>query len=498
MDFRRVFGTLGVVIFVLSLFMATSLPWVFVDAGNDSISAWTTAIGLTAGPGLLLALWGHPKRESWRRRRGGGGHSGERELSRREALAVVALSWVCCGLFGALPFLATGAIPSPVDAIFEAVSGVTTTGSTILSDIESKSRAILWWRSLLQWLGGMGIIVFFLAIFPQAGGAGRKLFDGEVPGPETEQLRPRIAETSAILWRIYGGLTALATLVYFLEGMSFHDAICHAFTTLATGGFSTKNASIAGFESVLIENTVIVFMLLGGINFALYFTLLRRRSLAVLKDAELLLFGACLLVAVGAVTGILLPGSQGSPLEALRVAIFQVVSIATSTGYVTVDFALWPATAQLLLLILMFVGGMAGSTSGGFKLSRMIIVMSHLSQELRRSIHPRGVFTTRVGSRAVPDTVVRGVLSLFVLAGITLIIGSLYLTLLGVPPLEAFSSTLTAFANGGPALGAVGPVAHFGALPAGAKLMMASLMIVGRLEFFTAIALLTPGFWRGR
>jgi trk system potassium uptake protein TrkH len=498
MDLRKLLGTLGVVIFVLAIFMSTALPWAWIDSGKDGLAPWLLAIGVTAGPGLLLALWGRPKKEGWRRQRGRRGRPNEHELSRREALAVVALSWVLCAAFGAIPFLTTGMVAAPVDAFFEAVSGVTTTGSTILSDIEAQSRAVLWWRALLQWLGGMGIIVFFLAIFPQVGGSGRKLFDSEVPGPEKEQLRPRIAETSAILWRIYGGLTALAALVYLLEGMSVHEAICHAFSTVATGGFSTRNASIGSFDSALIEMTCALFMCLGGVNFALYFTLLRGRSLKVFKDAEFLVYLTTLLVFTGVITLVLLPNNSGNVLEALRDAAFQVVSISTSTGFSTADFTVWPPFAQVLLLLLMFVGGMAGSTAGGFKLSRLMIVAGHLSQEVRRSIHPRAIFTTRIGSRAVPDKVVRAVLSLLVLAVITLGLGTALLTLWGLPMAEAFSSTLTAFSNGGPGLGAVGPTAHFGNLPGSAKMLMASLMIIGRLEFFTALALLTPGFWTGR
>jgi len=496
---RKLLGTLGIVLFVLSVFMATALPWAWLDSGIAGLAPWLVAISLTLGPGLLLALWGRPRQERWRNRPGrAAGRHQEDELSRREALAVVALSWVLCGIFGGLPFLTTGMVDTPTDAIFEAVSGVTTTGSTILSDIEGQSRAALWWRSLLQWLGGMGIIVFFLAIFPQAGGSGRKLFDGEVPGPEKDKLRPRIAETSAVLWRIYGGLTALAALVYFFEGMSFHDAICHAFTTLATGGFSTKDASIAGFDSPLIEVTVILFMCVGGINFGLYFALLRKRTLRVFADAEFLLYVSALAVLTGIVTAALLAGTTGDPVEVFRDAAFQVVSTATSTGFSTADFVLWPAFTHVLILLLMFVGGMAGSTAGGFKLSRLMITFGHLSQEIRRSIHPRAVFTTRIGTRAVPDRVVRSVLSLFALAMITLGLGTAALSLLGLPLTEAFSSTLSAFSNAGPGLGSVGPSGNFGTLPAAGKMLLAALMIVGRLEFFTALAVLTPGFWAGR
>lgn len=498
MDLRKVIGTLGVVVFVLAVFMSTSLPWVWFDEGRAGLRPWAVAIGLTGGIGLLLALWGRPRKERWRRRRGVLHADEGQEFSRREALAVVALSWILCGLFGALPLLLSGMVDSPVDAFFESVSGVTTTGSTILTDIEASSRGALWWRSLMQWLGGMGIIVFFLAIFPQAGGSGRKLFEGEVPGPEKEQLRPRIAETSAILWRIYGGLTAVACLLYYLAGMTLFDAICHAFTTLASGGFSTKNLSIASFNSPLIEATATVFMLLAGVNFALYFGLLRRRTLKPLRDPELIFFLSGLAIAIGLLTFTLLPTYSGNLLEAFRYASFQTVSIATSTGYGTADFALWPPFTHILLLTLMFVGGMAGSTSGGFKISRIMIILNQLAQELRRAIHPRGVFTTRIGGRPIPDHVVRAVLTLLALNVLTLSVGSALMTLLGLPAEEAISATLTAFANGGPGLGSVGPGGHFGAIPDAAKILMALLMVVGRLEFFTAFALLTRGFWTGR
>ncbi|MEE2830319.1 MAG: TrkH family potassium uptake protein [Myxococcota bacterium] len=501
---RKVLGTLGIVLVVLALFMATALPWAWFDAHDagqevwPSLKPWLSGIILTAGPGLILGIWGRKR----------GGHQGalqsiaplssDRELSRREALVVVTLSWVFCGIFGGIPFLLDGMVDTPIDALFETVSGVTTTGSTILTDIEAQSRASLWWRALLQWLGGMGIIVFFLAIFPQAGGGGRKLFEGEVPGPEKELLRPRIAETSAVLWRIYGGLTLLAACLYMLEGMSFHDAVCHAFTTLATGGFSTKSASIAAFESPLIEATVTAFMILGGINFALYFSMLRRRSLKVLVDTEFLVYCGGGLLVILVMTISLVPTYSGDLLTAFRHGAFQAVAIATSTGYASADFVLWPVFSQVLLLCLMFVGGMAGSTSGGFKLSRVIILVGSLLQELRRNIHPRAVFTTRVGKKPVQEKIVRNVLSLCSLALLTLGLGTLAMTCLGVPLAEAFSATLTAFSNGGPGLASIGPAGSFAALPAAAKGLLAALMIVGRLEFFTALALLTPGLWTGK
>ena len=498
MNPRKIARFVGLVLAVLGLFMATSLVWAVLDRGeHPGVGAWALSVSLTVGVGVVGYLYGRRGTAKPRSRRAVGQFE-DLELNRREALLIVSLSWVLCSVFGGLPFLMEGMVSHPVDALFEATSGFTTTGSTILESIEDKSRAALWWRSLIQWLGGMGIVVLFVAIFPQVGAGGRRLFESEAPGPTKEQLRPRVRDTGLVLWRIYGGFTALLLLLLMVQGMSFFDAACHAFTCMATGGFSTKNASIAGFDSVGIDWTITVFMLFAGCNFGIYFALAQRRGLAALRDAELYVYLAIVLVSTLLVSWVLLPEYDGDVLEALRYGAFQVAAIVTSTGYGTADFDHWPELGRTMLVLLMFVGGMGGSTAGGFKVSRAMILVSAAAAEVRHALHPRAVYSTRLGKDAVADRVVRQVLALFVIAVGLLGACTLLLSAMGIPFETAFSAVMTCQFNSGPGLRELGPAGNFAGLPDAAKLLLSALMILGRLEFYTVLALLVPGFWRAR
>jgi trk system potassium uptake protein len=496
---RKIVRYLGLVVGFLGLFMATSLPWALAEreARPGGLQSWLLAVFITLGLGGASFLYGRSGTVKRRSHRAVGAHH-DVELNRREALVIVSVSWILCGVFAALPLLLDGMVSHPVDAFFEATSGFTTTGSTILTDIESNSRASLWWRSLIQWLGGMGIIVLFVALFPQIGAGGRRLFEGEAPGPTKDQLRPRVRETGLVLWRIYAGFTAALGGLLMAQGMSFFDAACHAFTTMATGGFSTKNASIAGFESASIEWTITLFMLFAGVNFGLYYALRRGRGLRSFRDPELYTYIAIVLFSTAAITWVLLPAYDYKPLEALRYGAFQVAAIVTSTGYGTADFNVWPEFARTGLLMLMFVGGMGGSTAGGFKVSRAIILFSAAVGEVRHVLHPRAVFSTRLGSRAVEDRVVRQVLALFVIAVFLLFGSTVALSMMGIPFETAFSAAMTCQFNSGPGLNELGPAGNFSGLPDAAKLLLSGLMILGRLEFYTVLALLAPGFWRSR
>ena len=499
MKTRRLLFYLGLVLVVLGGFMATSLVWSFLDSPNPgSTKRWSLCVLLTLGCGLVAHLVG--------RRQDAGSASGRlvvsldgaHELTRREALLIVGLAWVTCILFAALPLWLDGMVSSPIDALFEATSGITTTGSTVLTDIESNSRAALWWRSMIQWLGGMGIIVLFIAILPQAGSGGRRLFESEATGPTKDQLRPRIRETGLTLWKIYSGMTIVLLVILLLEGMGGFDAACHAMTTIATAGFSTRAESIGAFNSPLIEMTIALFMLLAGVNFGLYFALQSGRGFGVLRDRELGAYLAIFGVSTAVVTLALLEPSDGNVLTALRYALFQVATTVSTTGYSSDDFNLYPNYCRVLLLLLMFVGAMGGSTGGGFKISRLLIIVSTAFQEVRHGLHPRAVFSTRIGSRLLDDRVVAAVTGMFVLAVAGLALGTLSLSAMGFDTETALAASTTALFNGGPALNELGPAGNFSSVPDAGKLLLSALMLLGRLEFYTVLVLLLPHFWRHR
>jgi trk system potassium uptake protein TrkH len=409
----------------------------------------------------------------------------------RDGFVMVSVSWVAASIFGALPYVTSGSL-SGVDAVFESVAGFTTTGSTVLTSIETQTHSLLLWRSLTQWLGGMGIVLFTVALMPLLGIGGMQLFKAEVPGPVAEKIRPRVAETARQLWLIYVGLTVIEWIALVWAGMGGYEALCHALTTLSTGGFSTRDASVAAFESPAIEWIVIVFMLLAGMNFVLHYRLLTGRATAVWRDTELRYFAGIVAVCSAVVAANIWQGEH-----AVREAVFQVVSLVTTTGYATADYEQWPGLAQLLLLHLMILGAMAGSTSGGVKSLRVVLGFRALRAAFsvvghRNAVRP----VVRYGGRAVPGDVVAGVWAFFAayagVAGVT----ALAVAAAGYDPITAISSSLTALGNVGPGLGAVGPVDNFSHFPAGIKLLLSGCMLAGRLELFTLLVLFTPGFWR--
>lgn len=497
---RKLLLYLGLVLVVLGAFMATSIVWTLLDGSENpgSTKVWSMCVAVTLGCGLLAHLVGRAgrPRRKWESIELLPDFSDE--ITRREALLIVCLSWLLCILFSALPLLLDGMVDSPVDALFEATSGITTTGSTVLTDIEASSRASLWWRSMIQWLGGMGIIVLFIAILPQAGSGGRRLFESEAPGPTKDQLRPRIRETGLTLWKIYSVMTILLLVILLLEGMGGFDAACHAMTTIATAGFSTRAESIGAFDSPLIEMTIALFMLLAGVNFGIYFALKSGRGLRVLRDRELGAYLGIFGVATVLVTAALVERSDGNVLEALRHALFQVAATVSTTGYSSDDFNLYPNYCRVLFFVLMFVGAMGGSTGGGFKISRLLIIASTAFQEVRHGLHPRAVFSTRLGSRLVDDRVVAAVTAMFAIAIAGLVLGTLSLSAMGLDMETALAASTTALFNGGPALNELGPAGNFSSVPDAGKLLLSGLMLLGRLEFYTVLVLFLPHFWRNR
>jgi trk system potassium uptake protein len=419
------------------------------------------------------------------------------ELSNREALLLVSLAWISVGLFGGLPFYFSPPFTSFTDAFFEAASGFTTTGATILTDVEALPAAIQFWRCLSHWLGGMGIVLMAIAVFPLLGLGGMQFYRADFSGAKSEKIKPRIIETVSALWKIYLILTILQFAALRWAGMNSFDAICHTFATLGTGGFSTRNGNVAAFDNPRIEYVLVVFMLLASVNFALHYRLwIEWRPKQFIADPELRFYLLVVFLATLALFASLRwHGGQPSSL-AFRHSLFQAASILTTTGFANDNFAQWGPFAQLLLLALMFMGGCAGSTSGGLKASRILLVLKVLGRDFKRLAVRRGVFAVRLGERVIPEDMIQSLLNLVYLSLLVNFVASLLLTVTGVDILTSISSVAATMFNVGPGLGHAGPFEHYGHFPKVAKWILSGCMIAGRLEFYVFFAMLTPAFWR--
>jgi trk system potassium uptake protein TrkH len=420
----------------------------------------------------------------------------DHDLRPKEGFAVVTFGWLFFSMFGALPFILSGSIPSFTNAFFETMSGFTTTGATTLTDIEVVPHGILFWRSLTHWIGGMGIIVLSLAILPFLGVGGMQLFKAEVPGPVADRLTPRITETAKILWVVYVAFTAVETALLMLGGMTLFDALCHAFGTLATGGYSTQNASIGAYGSAYIDYVVIFFMLAAGTNFTLHYRFLKGDFKAYFRNQEFVFFISLVGVAtllIGIDTYIHL---YKNILESLQKSLFQVASILTTTGYGTADYEQWSFSSQFILFTLMFFGGCAGSTGGGIKMVRIQLLAKFVFSEITRLIHPHAVVPVRMGNAAVPREVVANVVGFFILYVLIFVFGVFIMSSMGLDMPTSFGSVAATLGNIGPGLGGVGPTDNYAQIPAVGKWFLSLLMLMGRLEIYTVIILLSPSFWK--
>jgi len=420
---------------------------------------------------------------------------GRHDLSARDGFLIVTFGWLVVALMGALPFVFSGAIPGFSDAYFESMSGFTTTGASILTDIEAMPYSMLLWRSLVQWLGGMGIVVLSLAILPVLGIGGMQLFRAEAPGPTPDRLTPRIKETAKLLWGVYVLISVAEVLALILCGLSPYDALCHTFTTMATGGFSTKNASVAAFHNPAAEIVIIVFMFIAGVNFSLHFSALRGRVRSYFRDDE---FRTYLTVALVASIIVFLSNirlTDMALLRNLRGSFFQVVSILTTTGFGTEDYERWGHMPQYLLLVLMFIGGCAGSTGGGMKNVRFLILIRQAFNELRKLLHPRAVYAIRFNHSAVAPEIVTNILGFIFLMMIVTTIATFAMTMVGLDLVSAFSSVAATLNNIGPGAGSVGPTDNFAHVPVVGKWVLIFCMLLGRLEFYTVLVLFAPEFW---
>ena len=419
-----------------------------------------------------------------------------KELKRRDGYLIVILSWIAMSLFGMLPYIFTDQISNVPDAFFETVSGYTTTGASILNNIEILDHGILYWRSLTQWIGGMGIIVLAVAILPFLGIGGMQLFVAEAPGVSVDKLQPRIKETAMRLWQIYISFTVVLFFILWAEGMNSFEAVNHAMTTFATGGFSTKNASIGHFESPLIQYTIILFMFISATNFTLTYFAIKLDFKKVFQNEEFRIYSSFILIltAIVFITLYLIDSSYAE--ETFRSALFSVVSIITTTGFTTVDFTGWTEFITILFFILMFFGASAGSTSGGIKIVRHVVLLKNSYIELKKQLHQQGVFILRFNNSKVPQSVVTNILAFMMLYVVIFSIGSVIMTLMGVDFITAIGSVAATLGNIGPGIGDVGPASNFSSIPDVGKYFLSLLMLIGRLELLTFLLILTPAFWK--
>lgn len=421
-----------------------------------------------------------------------------KRIKAKDALAVVAIGWLLASFFGSLPFVISRSIPSFVDAFFETISGLTTTGSTVIKDVEILPKGILFWRSLTHWIGGMGILVFTLAILPTMGIGGFQIFKAESPGPTADKIVPRIKDTARILYTTYIAITIIQVIFLVIGGMSLFESAVHTFGTVGTGGYSTRNASIGAYNSSYIHIVITVFMILSGVNFSLYYSLVNGKWKEVIRNEELRLYLG-IIFAAGILIGLNIymntDGYKNIGL-AFRDSFFQVSSIITTTGYASVDFDLWPAFSKMILLLLMFIGGCAGSTSGSVKVIRILVLAKLVKRQVAKIFHPNAYIPIKIDGKVVSDDVVNSISSFFILFIIIFVIGILVISFEGLDFESTVSAVATSIGNVGPGFGFVGPTRNFSDFSSFSKIFLSLLMLMGRLELFTIIALVSPKAWK--
>ena len=481
MNYKLVLHILGLILRVEAVLM---LPAAVIGlfTGPDG-SAFLLAGGITLAVGQALVML--PAKNM--------------KMQARDGFAAVALSWIVLSLFGALPYVLSGVLPNYADAVFETVSGFTTTGATVFTFMEGQPLGILFWRAQTQWMGGVGVLVLALALVPKLGEGSVFLMRAESPGPIKSKLTPRVGDTAKILYSIYIGLTAAEVVCLRIAGMPWFDAVIHAFTTISTGGFSVKDASIAAYGSLAVEWIIIVFMFLSGINFALLYFALLRNFRAVFESEELRSYtlmagGAAALI----VMNLVFHAGWALDVRTVTDSVFQVVTLMTTTGYMTYDYVLWPTFSQVVLVLVMFAGACAGSTAGGIKQIRVVLLFKNLRREVQRILHPRVVTTIKSDGDRVDEPILSGI-SLFFFAYIfLLLLGTLVVAWDDVGITAAFTASLTCISNVGPAFDVLGPTCNFSFLSNGSKIFLSANMLLGRLEIMPLLLLLFPSLWKKR
>ncbi len=479
-NIRLIINILGLLWILNGVFMLLCLPVSFYYQDGDWHALALSGL-ITLGFGII----------AWK----GASRKEVGKFKKRDGYLIVTFGWVTMSVFGSLPYLFSGEIISFADAFFETLSGFTTTGASILNDIESMGRGILFWRSMTQWIGGMGIIVLTVAILPMLGIAGMQLFVAEAPGVTPDKLKPRITDTAKRLWLVYVFLTITELLLLWVGGMSFYDATNHALTTMATGGFSTKQASIAYFNSPYIEYVIIVFMFLAGTNFTVNYFALQGQFRKVWNNEEFRYYLKFTLAFVLLISLVIWSITGNDFEKSFRDSLFQLVSIITTTGYVTADYTSWAPFITIFIFMLMFIGASAGSTAGGVKVVRHIILLKNSILELRRQIHPAAVLPVRLNKKAVTKEITYNVMAFMIIYLMVFAVGALLMAALGNDFLTSIGAVATCLGNIGPGIGSVGPVDNFAHLSDSAKWLLSFLMLLGRLELFTVLILFSPHFW---
>lgn len=479
MNYGMVLKNLGILLICEALSLLPSLIVAFIYKDGDA-SAFIYTIGILVFIGLLAAIR-KPK---------------SKELYAKEGFAIVAIGWILISFFGALPFYFNGAIPSLVDAFFETSSGLTTTGSTLLQQIEGLPRGLLFWRSFTHWIGGMGVLVLSMAILPSGGAGAFQIMKAESPGPAPGKLVPKVKETAKILYGIYIVITLVEIVLLKLAGMSLYDSMIHTFGTVGTGGFSNMNLSVGAYNNVYVDIIITVFMFLCGANFALYYQLLKGNIKSIFKDEELRIYTLIVVASIVLIAIDLYGTVYKSVGQAIRHSSFQVSSVITTTGYSTTDFNTWPVFSKMILVMLMFIGGCAGSTAGALKNIRILILLKAAKRDLLKIIHPRAVFPVRVGGKAVNEQTLSEVLGFFFMYLMIYCIAVLIVSIEGKDIVSNLTAVATTLGNVGPGLEIVGPMGNFSSYTDLSKIVFSFCMIAGRLEIYPILLLASPGFWK--
>lgn len=481
-NIKMIIRVIGFLLLVEGGFMITGLPFALYYCNGDCYALVHSALITSAAGGILMLFTRKLERKN---------------IGKREGYIIVSFTWIIISLFGTLPYLFSGVISNFSDAFFETMSGFTTTGATVLTDIELVPKGVLFWRSLTHWIGGMGIIVLSVAILPVLGIGGMQLFVAEMPGVQHDKIHPRITQTAKRLWAIYLILTIVETVLLLFGGMNLFDSLCHTFGTVATGGFSTKDTSIAGF-SPYIQYVIMIFMILAGTNFTLHYFALHGRLRKVWQNEEFRKYIGLILIFGIILTVLLVVLSNKTIEQAFRDVFFQVISILTTTGYITSDYLKWDPTINLWILVflLMFVGGSAGSTGGGIKVMRQLLLFKNGSMELKRLVHPSAMIPVRYNGKAVPQEIIHKVMAFLIIYITIFAFGTMVMSFLGLDYETAIGSTVATLGNIGPGIGKVGPVGNYAEIPIFGKWFLSFLMLLGRLELFTVLIILTPSFWK--
>lgn len=479
MNIRIILKSLGIVLFIEGLCMFPSLLVSVIFRDGDALS-FVISILVTVAAGFLL--YKIPGNNS--------------KFYARDGFAVVALSWIAISLFGALPYIISRTIPSFIDAFFETVSGFTTTGSSILNDIESLPRGILFWRSFTNWMGGMGILVLTLAVLPSIGAGTLHIMRAESPGPSTEKLVPKLGQTAKILYTIYVVMTCIQVILLMIAGMPLFDSLVHAFASAGTGGFSIRNSSIGAYGNVYIEIIITVFTVLFGVNFGLYYRLIKGDAKGLFRDEELRFYFGTIIASIALITIDLYRHGLFTLGQSLRHSSFQVGTIITTTGFSSTDFNLWPSFSKIILVILMVFGACAGSTGGGIKCMRILMLLKTARREITGVIHPRAVHTVKAGNKVIDEDTVKGTLIYFFIYSAFFAVSVLLVSLNGKDLVTSATSVIAALSNIGPGLEAVGPMGNFSDFSILSKLILCLDMIAGRLEFLPVLILFSPMAWK--